>query len=54
MADDQNRTVIICNHFLQQIQRFKVEVVCGFVEHQQIGLTREFARQQNARLLATR
>ena len=54
MADDQHRAVIIGNHFLQQIERFEIEVVSRLVEHQQVGGSRELARQQQPRPLAAR
>ena len=52
MANDQHGAVIVGDDLLQQIERFQIEVIGRFVKHQQIGLTREFAREQNARALA--
>ena len=48
MADDQHRAVIIGDDFLQQIERFEVEIVGRFVEHQKVRRPRKFAREQQA------
>ncbi|WP_374139284.1 hypothetical protein [Sphingomonas sp.] len=45
MADDQHGPVIIANHFLQQIERFEIEIVGRLVEDQQVGGAGEFARE---------
>ena len=54
MADDQHRAVIIGNHFLQQVERFQIQVVGRLVQHQQVGFARKFAREQQARTLPAR
>ena len=54
VADDQHRPVIIGDHFLQQVERFQIEIVGRLVEHQQVRCAREFARQQQPRPLAAR
>jgi hypothetical protein len=52
VADDEDRTVIIRDHFLQELERLQVKVVCRFVEDEQVGLAGEFAGEQQARPLA--
>ena len=47
MADDQHCARVIRNHFLQQIERFQIEIVGRLVQHQQVGSARKFARQQD-------
>ena len=37
VADQQDRAGIIGQHFLQQVQRFQVEIVGRLVQHQQVG-----------------
>ena len=54
VADDQDRALVIGDHLLEQVERFKVEVVGRLVEHQQVRFPREFARQQQPRSLAAR
>jgi hypothetical protein len=36
VADDQHGAVIIGDHFLQQVERFEIEIVGRLVEHQQV------------------
>jgi hypothetical protein len=54
VADDQHGAFIIGDHFLQQVERFEIEIVGRLVEHQQVRLARKFAREQQARALAAR
>ena len=48
MADQQQRAVIVGQHFLQQIQGIHVEIVGGLVQHQQIGGLGQQLGQQEA------
>ena len=52
MADQQQRAGIFAQQFFQQLQRFHVQVVGGFVHHQQVGRLCEQLRQQQAVALA--
>ena len=54
VADDQHRAVVIGDHFLEQVERLEVEVVGRLVEHQQVRVPGELARQQQPRALAAR
>ena len=36
MADDQNRAVIIGNHFLKQFQRFNIQIIGRLIKNQKI------------------
>ena len=54
MADDQNRAVIIGNHFLKQFQRFNIQIIRWLIKNQKImGLGKKLGKQQPV-LLATR
>ena len=46
MADDQDRPVIIGDHFLQQVERFQVQIVGRLVQHEQVRMSRKLASQQ--------
>ena len=48
MADDQHRAVIVADHFLQQIERFEVEIVGRLVEDEEVRVAGELAREQQA------
>ena len=48
VADDQDRAFIVGDHFLQQVERLQIEVVGRLVENEQVCLTRELPRQQQA------
>ena len=37
MADDNDGAGIVGNHFLEQVEGFEVEVVGGFVQHQEVA-----------------
>ena len=54
MADQQQRARVGLQHALQQVDGFEVEVVGGFVQHQQVGRAGEQPGQQQAVALATR
>ena len=51
MADDQHRAVPLAQGALQPLDGFQVKVIGGLVQHQQVGLFQQQARQQGARLL---
>ena len=48
VADQQDRTLIVGQHLLQQVERFEIEVIGRLVEHQQIRGLGQFARQDAA------
>ena len=54
MADDQDGTVIIGDHFLQQVERFEIQIVGRLVEDQQVRAPRKFTGQQEPRAFAAR
>jgi len=54
MADDQNSALVIGDHFLQQIERFKVKIIGRLVQHQKVRNAGKFARKQEPRTLTAR
>ena len=52
MADQDDGAGIIRQQFLQQFQRLQIEIVGGFVQHQQIGLLGQRHSQRHAAALA--
>jgi hypothetical protein len=46
MTDHQQRAVEIQQHLLQHFQRFEIEIVGWFIQHQQVGRLGEQPRQQ--------
>ena len=54
MADQQQGAFVVQQQFFQQLQRFHVEVVGGFVHHQQIRWLRKQPCQQQTVALTTR
>ncbi|KAF5029748.1 hypothetical protein DSECCO2_645370 [anaerobic digester metagenome] len=52
MAHQQHGALVFGQQFLQQVQRFHVQVVGGFVQHQQVGGPGEQLGQQQAVALA--
>ena len=51
VADDQHRAFPFAQDVFQPFHRFDIQVVGGLVQHQQVGLFEQQARQQGARLL---
>jgi hypothetical protein len=45
VADQQQRALIVRQQFLQQVERFEIEVVGRFVEDEEIRRLGQFARQ---------
>ncbi|MOA59146.1 hypothetical protein D3C78_1836930 [compost metagenome] len=54
VADKQHRAGVFLQQFFQKLQRFDVEVVGGFVQHQHVCRAGEQAGQQQARAFAAR
>ena len=54
MAHKQHGSVVVIQNFLQQIERFDIQVIGWLVEHQQIALPRHEFRQQKPRLFPAR
>ena len=54
MADDNDGACIIGEHFLQQVERFKVEIIGRLVQHQEIRRQRQRAGQGQPPALAAR
>ena len=54
VTDQENRALVILQQLLQEFQCFNVQVVGGFVQHQDIGGPGKQARQQQAIALAAR
>ena len=52
VADEQHRAGIVREQFLQQFQRFEIEIVRRLVEHQQVGRSRERHRERQPPALA--
>lgn len=52
VADEQQRARELGEQFFEQLQRLGVEIVGGFVEHQQVGRLREQLRHQQTIALA--
>ena len=52
MTHQQQRARIRLQRILQQFERLDVEVVGGFVQHQQVGRLRKKPREQQAVALA--
>ena len=48
VANDQDRALIIGNDLLEEVEGFQIEIVGRLVEHQQVRLSRKFARQQQS------
>ena len=46
MAHHQRGARIIAHHFFQEIQRFQIQIVGGFVQHQEVGRNGEEPGQQ--------
>ena len=54
MRHDEQRALVVEQLLFQQLQRLHVEVVRGFVHHEQVRRFQEQPREQQARLLAAR
>ena len=46
MTDKNNRAFISGDHFLQQVERFQIEIIGRLIHHQNIGRLAQPARQQ--------
>jgi len=46
VTHQQHRARVVLHEILQQLERFQVEIIGRFVQHQQIGRLREQAREQ--------
>ena len=54
MANKNNRALISRDHFLQQVERFQIQIIGRLIHHQHIGRLAQPTRQQQARQLAPR
>ena len=54
MADEDDRARIIRDHLLQKIQSFQIQIVGGFVQHQEVGGLGQRPRQHQPPALAAR
>ena len=52
MADHDDGAGIIGDHFLQQVERLEIEIIGGFVEHEEVRGQGQGARQHQASALA--
>jgi hypothetical protein len=52
VADNENRSRVVAEQLLQEIERLDVEVVGRFVENHQIGRPREGSREHQPPALA--
>ncbi len=53
MADEQHGAGVVADHVLQHVQRFEIEIVGGFVQHQHVrGLCQHLRQHQAAALAA--
>ena len=54
VAHQQDRTLVTLERILQRLDRFHIEVIGRFIEHQQVGLLQRHHRQGDTCKLATR
>src|SRR5262249_40026132 len=54
MADDQKRTFVACKQFLQEVERFEIEIIGRLIKNEKVGWLSERPREQQPPSLAAR